>query len=214
MFREYSNTPYLAGLVGLRIFWYRHVYSQNCMAYLFIWFSFHFSCLCLFVCFWKCFYIYLKRNKTTKKRHWEKYVQPTIRVTGLNVDLSFSNDGIHVTCILFSHIHETKTHQRFFLYYLFDMGQEVCMRVFVSVFSALTIPWNRLEIGVLSELYSYLDSCVVWLLYLGENCRLEVSSLHHQRLSLALPPNTRSTSFGSPVESEVFPIYSKNQQQA
>lgn len=43
------------------------------------------------------------------------------------------------------------------IYSIWDKKAYVC--VFVSVFSALTIPWNRLELGVLLELSSYLD-CV------------------------------------------------------
>lgn len=57
-------------------------------------------------------------------------------------------------------VHDDKHIERvlYYIYSIWDNKAYVC--VFVSVFSALTIPWNRLEIGVLLELSSYLDR--VW----------------------------------------------------
>ena len=164
MSREYSNTPYLAGFVGLLIFWYRCMYSQQL-------YSFFFTFLLLFVCFENAF-TYIWR----KKCYWEKYVHKHLCRPICWHTLFFFfffNYGIHITCILspytqWKHINNS-------LYPIWDK-RYVC--VFVSVFSALTIPWNRLEIGVSLELHSYLDS-VVWLLYLGK-LQAQVSSLCQQ----------------------------------
>lgn len=54
MFREYSNTPYLAGFVGLLIFWYWCVFSK-------MYGFFHSpTFLCLL---WKCFLHIMKSKK-------------------------------------------------------------------------------------------------------------------------------------------------------
>lgn len=45
----------------------------------------------------------------------------------------------------------------------------VCVGVY-SVFSALVIPWNRLEYGVLVEIFGEFD-CVLWNFVLKEVCR-------------------------------------------
>lgn len=56
------------------------------------------------------------------------------------------------------------------IYSIWDNKAYVC--VFVSVFSALIKPWNRIEIGVLLELSSYLD-CVWCDFCTWENSRLK-----------------------------------------
>lgn len=119
MFREYSNTPYLAGFVGLLIFWYWCVFSK-------LYGFFHSP---TFICLlWKCFLHIMKSLK--KKKRLKKFVdhkehcRPMCRHT------------LFILSILMMHInwafsvHDDKHNERVLYYYLFNMGQQgICMCV-------------------------------------------------------------------------------------
>lgn len=170
MFREYSNTPYLADFC-----WLANILILICILKKkkkkIVW-LFFFTPLLLFVLLWKCF-IHTMKSKQQKKKVVEKVCRGQEHCRPLCWHtLLFYPILMHINWA-FS-VHDGKHIERVLCYYrldsVWDNKAYVC--VFVSVFSALIKPWNRIEIGVLLELSSYLD-CVWCDFCTWENSRLK-----------------------------------------
>lgn len=127
-----------------------------------------FTPLLLFVCFENALYILWNLND--KKKRLKRFVEDW-DIVGLCVGIHcyFTHFDAHKLSF-FSTWWQTHWESSVTIYSIWDNKAYVC--VFVSVFSALIKPWNRIEIGVLLELSSYLD-CVWCDFCTWENSRLK-----------------------------------------